>query len=283
MLESAGAYVLQSLPRLPNLFATRATVHFDDTPQVLHEGEWPIRAGFHLIGNTSRVVTVRDGNEVTDSPQQVSDPGQPITGLSSQGEFGPLLARTIADLNGGKIEFSHWEKCVLGTVAVFHYAVPRHSSHYQVHFCCIVEREFTGGGQSLRARLEPRNTNVPEKALVNTKGLRAWDATPAYHGSLSIEPSSGAIVRLTLDAELDPENTISRASTVVEYGRVTIGDQPFICPVRSLAISSQQGPPLTDESAQRVPIIAINETTFADYHRLGSSSRVVATREAEAP
>jgi hypothetical protein len=139
-----------------------------------------------------------------------------------------------------------------------------------------MEREFQGGGQSLRARMMPRNPNVPTRALVDTKGLRAWDATPAYHGTLAIDPSTGAIVRLTLDAELDPANTISRASTIVEYGRVVIGDQAFICPVRSLAISSQQGPPPTEEDPQRRPIIAINETTFTQYHRLGSSARMIA-------
>jgi hypothetical protein len=265
---------MESLPRLPNFFATRATQRYDDTPQVLHAGEWPIRAGFHLVGNSSRTVTVRDGNEVTDSPQQVSDKPQEVIGLSSHGEFGTLLARTLADLAGGKIQFSHWEQSSVGLAAVFRYSVPKRDSHYQVHFCCIVESELQGGRESFRNRNMPRyhtgNTNP-----VETNGLQAYDATPAYHGTLTVEPSSGAVVRLTLEAELDPDNAISRASTVVEYGRVVIGDQTFICPVRSLAISSQQGPH-TEVDAQRVPILSVNETTFTQYHRLGSSARMLA-------
>jgi hypothetical protein len=123
------------------------------------------------------------------------------------------------------------------------------------------------------------NANVPSSPdFVRTKGMASWEATPAYHGTLAIDAASGAIVRLTLEAELDPDNTITRASTIVEYGRVVIGDQPFICPVRSLAISALHGPPPSESEAeaQTMPIVSVNETTFTDYHRLGSSARMLA-------
>jgi hypothetical protein len=274
MLAAAHAYVLDTVPRLPNFFATRSTVRFDDSAQVQHAGEWPVRAGFHLVGNTSRTVTMRDGQEVTDSPQPVSAKPEQIMGLYSFGEFGPILARTLADLSKGKVQFSHWEDSPLGAVAVFRYSVPRHESHYQVHFCCLLDQEYQGG-QSYHNRNMPRY-HTGDRNPIETTGLNAYDATPPYHGTLAIDPASGAIVRLTLDAELDPESAITRASTVVEYSRVVIGDQPFVCPARSLAISSQQGQPPAGEEVQRVPILSINETTFTEYHRLGSTSRLVA-------
>jgi VWFA-related protein len=275
ILSASRGYVLETVPRLPNFFATRTTIRFDDSAQVQHAGEWPIRAGFHLVGNTSRTVTMRDGQEVTDSPKQVSDKPEQITGLYSFGEFGPILVRTLADLARGKIQFSHWEDSPLGVVAVFRYSVPRHESHYHVHFCCLLSQEYQGG-QSVHNRNMPRYHSGNQNP-VETTGLNAYEATPPYHGTLSIDPANGAIVRLTLDAELDPDNAITRASTVVEYSRVVIGDQPFVCPVRSIAISSQQGPPPSGEEVQRVPIISINETTFAQYHRLGSSVRLIAS------
>jgi hypothetical protein len=274
MLAATHAYVLETVPRLPNFFATRSTVRFDDSAQVQHAGEWPVRAGFHLVGNASRTVTMRDGQEVTDSTQPVSTKPEQIMGLYSFGEFGPILARTLADLPKGKIQFSHWEESPLGDVAVFRYSVPRHESHYQVHFCCLLDQEYQGG-QSYHNRNMPRY-HTGDRNPIETTGLNAFDATPPYHGTLAIDPASGAIVRLTLDAELDPESAITRASTVVEYARVVIGDQPFVCPVRSLAISSQQGPPPAGEELQRIPILSINETTFTEYHRLGSTSRLVA-------
>ncbi len=275
ILSASRGYVLETVPRLPNFFATRTTIRFDDSAQVQHAGEWPIRAGFHLVGNTSRTVTMRDGQEVTDAPKQVSEKPEQITGLYSFGEFGPILARTLADLAKGKIQFSHWEDSPLGVVAVFRYSVPRHESHYHVHFCCLLNQEYQGG-QSVHNRNLPRYHSGNQNP-VETTGLNAYEATPPYHGTLAIDPASGAILRLTLEAELDPDNAITRASTVVEYSRVVIGDQPFVCPVRSIAISSQQGPPPAGEEVQRVPIISINETTFAQYHRLGSSARLIAS------
>ena len=274
MLSAARDYVARIIPRFPNFFATRSTIRFDDTPQVLHSGEWPIRAGFHAVGTRTRTVTVRDGREVTDAAQERPAKADQELGLYSFGEFGPILARTLTDLGKGKISFSHWEDSGLGVVAVFRYSVPRHESHYQVHFCCIVDHEYVGAGSYRNRNLPRYHSGDPNP--VETTGMKAFDATPAYHGTLAIDPASGAITRMTLDAELDPDNPIMRASTVVEYGQVVIGDQPFICPVRSLAISTQHGPPPLNGEVVSVPILSINETTFTQYHRLGSSARLIA-------
>jgi hypothetical protein len=48
ILSKTIHYVARTLPTLPDFMATRVTDHFDDTPQELKEGSWPVRAGFHL-------------------------------------------------------------------------------------------------------------------------------------------------------------------------------------------------------------------------------------------
>ena len=53
MLDAARAYAVQTWSRLPNFFVTRVTTRFDDTPQVLVKGDWPVRVGLHPVGNTS--------------------------------------------------------------------------------------------------------------------------------------------------------------------------------------------------------------------------------------
>ncbi len=45
MLEAARNYVAQTLPRLPNLLATRSIRRYDDSPQELKKGGWPVRLG----------------------------------------------------------------------------------------------------------------------------------------------------------------------------------------------------------------------------------------------
>ncbi len=86
-------YVTAMESRLPNLFATRDTIHFEDTPPGLKLGT---SSGFnsaqplHPVSRTDHTVLYRDGQDFI----QVDGKEQPSTtvttrGLSSFGEFGP--------------------------------------------------------------------------------------------------------------------------------------------------------------------------------------------------
>ena len=83
--------------------------------------------------------------------------------------------------------------------------------------------------------------------------LVPFDTTPAYHGYLSIDPNTGAVLRIAIEAELSSGDPIERAATVVDYGRVAIGGQDFICPIRSVAISLQQAPYAPNGDVQPPP------------------------------
>jgi hypothetical protein len=96
---------------------------------------------------------------------------------------------------------------------------------------------------------------------------------PAYHGSLTIDPVSGAILRITVQAELDIDLPVTRADILVEYGPVIIGERRFICPVLSLALT--QGLAGTNATLGIPPDMQINEASFTNYHRLGSSIRII--------
>ena len=275
MMDAARGYVIQTVPHLPNFFATRATNHFDDGPQVLEKGGWPVRAGLHLVGTVSREITYRDGQEMQDSTSQTAStsPGAPLAqqelGLHTFGEFGPELSIVFTDAAKGKVTWSHWELTPAGLEAVFHYSVPKAASHYEVQYCCVREdlmegRHLTGGGRRAES---PAMTDLPGAAA------RPFLETPGYHGSLSIDPSTGAILRITLEAELNPGGPLLRAATVVQYGPVMIGDRSYICPVRSLAFSMEQVNTLNKPGIS--PILLLNETSFTHYHRLGATVRIL--------
>jgi VWFA-related protein len=272
ILDLARGYIVETIPRLPNFFATRTVHRFDDSPEVLHPGDWPVRAGLHLVGSGSRTVTFRDGHEVVDSNSDVK--ANPDLGLYSYGEFGPILARTLADLIKGEVRFSHWEQTPLGIAAAYRLEVPKGESHYHVHFCCRVNQEYVArqayGPNNVTRRAS--ETSNPAQSIT----LQPFDDTPAYHGTLSIDVTTGAILRITIEAELSPGAPIEQASTVVEYGRMQIGDQTYICPVRSLALSVQKAPYAPNGQAPPPPTLLINESTFTQYHRLGSTARMIA-------
>ena len=284
MMDAARGYVTQALPRLPNFFATRSTNHFDDTPQVLTKGDWPVRAGLHLVGTSSRQITFRDGREIQDRVQDAaatasatSDKARQELGLHTWGEFGPELSVILTDAAKGTVSFHHWEQTPAGLAAVFRYAVPKAASHYSINYCCVAEMELINAGPRGRSS----GGMGPQGAVVS----HPFNETPGYHGSISIDPVTGTIFRITLEAELNKDDPLLRADTVVEYGPVTIGERKFICPVRSLAVSVEKpsalqhdsaGPTARTASPVNPASLLINETSFTRYHRLGATVRVLA-------
>jgi hypothetical protein len=248
MVHAAGVFVFQVLSRLPNFFATRTTTRFDDGHFSASGALPPMERGLHLMGRSSREITFRDGKEVID-PMHSENlmPGIPEMGLESQGEFGPEPAIVLFDLARGTLTFHHWEQMPTGLAAVFRYSVPRGGSHYEVNYSC--------------------NASV------------SFNDSPGYHGSLAIDPATGAILRITLEADSKKGDPISHIASVIEYGPVAIGGREYICPVRSLAFMVEDANSCSTYSPKAKllqPVTMLNQTTFTDYHRLGSTLHVIA-------
>ena len=282
-LNAARRYVIQILPHLPNIIATRSTFHFDNSAQTVKVNEWPVRAGLHLVGSSSREFTLRDDvliqnaemKSAAGSGSQAYAP--PETGLRSAGEFGPFLVMILHDTYKGKIAFHHWEQSPSGPLAVYRYSVPKDASNYTVDYCCIADQQ----GVLLR-RGGRGGGGVPPPTNLQDDPAKHFHKKPAYHGSLFIDPVSGTILRITMQAELDIDGPVTRADVLVEYGPVMIGDRRFICPLLSLALT--QGPAGSNATLGLTPERQITEANFTQYHRLGSSVRVIANEaEADAP
>ncbi len=199
MLEAARVWVFQTLTRLPNFFATRTTERFAGiSPEVNKTGK-PVHIGLFPRGSFSREITFRNGTEVVD-PMKTKRSAQmlPQMGLESWGEFGPEPAVVLLGVNTGTIAFHHWEQLPAGLAAVYRYSVPEEDSKYEVNSAC--------------------------------NGSNAFHAQPAFHGSLAIDPVSGAILRLTLQADSKPDDPISHVASVIEYGPVDIGGRDLYLP-----------------------------------------------------
>jgi VWFA-related protein len=279
MMDMARGYVVQTWPHLPDFFVTRSTARFDDGPQVLEQGDWPVRAGMRLLGVTTNNLTYRNGQEVQDSDTETvaasaSPPAPkaaPEQGLSTRGEFAPELPIILTDMAKGTVVWSRWETTSAGLAAVYRYSVPKNVSHFEVNYCCLSEAP---------TNLRPTGAADPRRGGGNTQivvepapTLRPFRTTPGYHGTIYVNPATGAILRVTLEAELKGDDPITRAATVVQYGPVTIGDKRYILPVRSLAFSMKQASP--GDKGGDVPVLLLNETSFTHYRRLGTSMRIL--------
>jgi VWFA-related protein len=286
LLTAAINYVVKTEHHLPDFIATRVTRSFDNLPQVLGDSEVTPYLTLHSVGVFNRPITYRNGQEVIDTPASTSaaaqKPAPGPSGLASWGEFGPVLAIILTDSTKGRVIWNRWQQTSTGPVAVFHYQVPKDASHFVVNYCCAWQN-FISSGTSLANRPIP---------FADRRTPLTYHGTPGYHGDLYIDPATGTILRSTLEAELSHSDIIWRAAISVQYGKVDIGGQSFICPIRSVALTQAPLHPRgtgPDADTKNVApdadtqITRINEVRFTDYHRFGTSMRILAESEENAP
>lgn len=258
MVNGAVHFLSVVLKQLPDFFATRTTESFDDGPTAVTHSGWSPAGEMHPVGTFNQEIAFRGGKEVvgtSSASARGSGPGSGPPGLTSTGEFGSLLAIVLRDTAHGTLSWSHWEQTAGGVVGVFRYEVPQQQSHYAVDFCCVKSYEDP-------AAYLPGGTP------------NAYHGRPPYHGEMSIDPVTATLVRLTLQTELKDSDPITDAGVLIDYGPVEIqGDKSYICPVRTLAISTAES--LMDGDYGTRPITRINEVAFTRYHRFGASVQIV--------
>jgi len=272
IVAQAIDFVAATLSNLPDFFADRVTDSYDDSPQSLKPGDWPVRIGVHSIGHATAEIAFLDGRETDDPAVTNSKSKSAPHGLTSWGEFGPILRVVLSDAAKGKLAWSHWEKDDSRRVAVFQFSVPREHSHYTVNYCCVV---IPG---------EPNRKNL---AVPGTE--TNFHQAVGYHGTLSIDPDNGAIRRLVIRADLSPDEPLGRADIAVEYGKVRIGDKEFTCPLRSISVAVAPGnafstvQPETVSTEKASDSLLLNEVRFQNYHHFETTARIVPPQEIAPP
>jgi len=260
MLRQAIEFAAITLHLMPDFLATRDTRSFDDSPRIMSNAGWfPANRALHVVGNFTEPITYRDGREVYDTQpgQQTSVHASP-SGLASSGEFGPVLATVITDALKGKMTWSYWQQTPAALAAVFRFQIPQEASHYAVGFCWITPSTMASY----------RHVNDMADARTN-----CYRGTPGYHGSLSIDPATGTILRIAIESDLPASDRLARADLFVEYGSVEIGGRIYICPVRSVALSLIRFP---DASPART-MLCLNDSAFNSYHRFGATVKILTT------
>jgi hypothetical protein len=263
MLALALDYVRTTLGRLPNFYATRETMHFEDIPS--QPVAYATGSGFgsgmrsihvpgfamgrtdarplHSTGTSSETVTYRDGSEVNQAGKS-KEPERQATGLTTNGEFGPILGVVLGDAMRSQVAWARWEQGTGDPVAVFRYAVPEDASHYRV--------------------------GIPN-------GTKMDQFDPAYHGEFAIDPASGSVLRLSVVADMAPPHEMMRTAMLVEYSPVEIGGRTCNCPVHGVAFSKIPVGSAKIDTPGAAPEMQtqLNDVAFTHYHQFGSESRIV--------
>ena len=263
MMELAVDYVKTTMTRLPNFFAVRETTHFEDVPsqeQMMAGGSlpsgWRMRPLGLSMGRTeakllretgtySTTVAYRDGYEVhgTAGAKQ-NQANQAPPGLTTIGEFGPVLSVVTGDASRAQVTWGYWEQGTGDPMAVLHYTVSEDQSNYAV--------------------------GIPNGTKVDT-------IYPAYHGEFAIDPATGSILRITVVADLMGPYQAMQTAILVEYAPVAIGTRTYICPVHGVAFSKVPvgGTTQQPQSGTITVQTQMNDVTFTHYHLFGSESRIL--------
>jgi len=256
ILQAAREYAHVFARRLPDFLAVRSTQSYDNAPQ-FPAGKRSRKSEpvflIHFVGARRRQVAVRGGLEASASH---ADSGAPDSdhaeGMTTWGEFGPLLTTVVDDAQAGTIAWSRWQNGAGGArLAVFHYTVPRSASH-----------DFV---------------DLWSSGPLASPPLRSFSDKPAYQGELYIDPASGTILGITLNAELSPESPVLLSRLAVQYAPVEIAGKMYVCPVRGVAVSVVHNQDMELMDGGR-PERFVNLVYFTEYHKFASTSRILTNR-----
>ena len=261
LLDAAQIYVAQTLLHLPNFLATQTVKRFDN------RGEG--RTGLQLEETSSLEVSTR-----ALAQKQIF-----LNRLTSWGEFGAAVGMVMNDTTHGTVTWSHWEQTQTGSTAVFHYSVPKLASHFKVVLPNNETSATTGPGGVLEFM------GHPEAELQPTRSAAAYEpefgaGAPGYSGSLWLDPATGTVLRITLDADPKDISPYKRAAMMVNYGPVRVDDSDYICPLRSLSSLKFKEGAIDDDSGAE-PTQWLSETLFTGYHHFKSTARILS--DAAAP
>lgn len=251
MITRTAEYLNQTIPHLPNFFARRTMVRYEEIPS-FYKGDARFTAAepLHVVDSSRTTVLYRNGAEVESRapPRGKVDPQ-----LTTYGTFGPVLGAVRSALALG-VMWSHWEKgSDGGRRAVFRYAVPATASQFMVGGCC------RPGGD----------------------GTVGFSRMAGYHGEMAIDPASGALLRVTVQADLNGFVPMGRAEIMVVYGPVDIGGKTYICPVRSVGLWRARSLNTmtewnTDAFLAWGPYATkLNDFRFDDYHTFRAKVRIL--------
>lgn len=246
MIHAAQHFAAVTLRSLPDFVAARTTWSFEDVP--IRLGNKTAQSGMHPMSTDVSEVGFRHGLEYSTHGGGAPEPGSgrkvSLMGLSSAGEFGPVLATIMSDSARGGITWSYWQETSSGSIAVLGYKVPAEDSHYLIDICCA------------------KNPDTNEEL--------SYRGTPAYSGFISIDPTTGDVLRLTLEAKIYDWDPPPSFGLLVSYGEVQVNGRSLICPLRSAVTLNSSW----TEHKRTWDDTYVNDVVFSNYRRFGSTAKI---------
>jgi VWFA-related protein len=255
MISLADEYLNEMIPKLPNFFATRTTVRYEETPAADDGGSRIEYQPLHMVESFKATVLYRRGREEVNSAAAERTKAKTVEPyLTTYGTFGPILGAANDAVASSDLSWKRWERGADRLRAVFSYVIPQEKSHFRVGYCCLPEGD----------------------------GTTSLQIVQGYHGEIMIDPATGAVLRLTIEADLNQGLPLVRSDILVDYGPVELGGKTYICPVRSLAVWRSRTVSILaltdwDERFRTYGPFStmLNDMAFDNYHLFRAETRML--------
>jgi hypothetical protein len=258
ILDKAVDYTTKSYAQLPHLTATKTTLRFQDNMEAIDPcsgmtgcakdvitspgfSNW---ASFvHFISSTETPVVSERGTEKMPSKKDKTPWG--ANGMIALLGPEPSLSVILQDTQAaGNIQWLRWELINGKRAAVYSFKVPITNSQLALDVCCFpqsiqigVARFYTGMDANLVAGQEAApggGGGATGNFQTNTRYDQHFKATVPYHGEIFVDPNSGIIVRLIIQAEFKASDEVQQEDRRTDYGPVMIGARALVLPVKTI-------------------------------------------------
>ena len=244
-------YVARQFDLLPKLTSDKLTLRYQNGQDVVraqngagsHMGHTdlgldPVSQYMRFLGQASAAIVTQGGVEL---PPKTSnqDPGGPNGQISPVGA-GPALSSVLRETGPGRMTWLRWETVDGKRVAVFSLAVNRKQSHYQLDYCCFPRTENNGThigmtpmGVGMGGGKAPTSEN-----LGTATSFEPFKTAVGYRGEVFVDPETGTVVRLIVQAELKPTDLVQQEDTRIDFGTVDVGGKAYVVPTRNILLTT---------------------------------------------
>ena len=248
ILDKGLEYASKTYAQLPELTATKTTLRFQDNMEVAPASSGMngiakdvlMGSGFvspsqfvHYINSTESAYAIDHGLEKL--PEDRTRWGE--NKMIALEEPDPSLGRVFQEAEAvGNPRWLRWEDINGKTAAVFAFQVPKKKSHMNVRVCCSPEVGPAG--------VEVFSSPAPATLEGEARDARSNFATPGwhpyksngvpYHGEFFIDPDTGIVVRMIIEAEFKSSDVVHQLDTRVDYAPVQVGEKTLVLPLKTV-------------------------------------------------
>jgi len=248
LLAKAQDYASKIYAQLPRLTATKTTARFQDHMEAIAASSGMNGSAKEMSGAGLTVTADKFVRYINSSETHVESQGGgeilPKTkdktlwganGMTTLQGQPPVLSTVLNEAQAdGHIAFLRWENVNGKASAVYSYTVDKKKTHYNVQYCCFPNTEATGTARFSNSMQNGGGAASATGDMQTNTDWHPWKSKVPYHGEFFVDPDTGIVVRLVVEADFKTSDIVHQEDHRFDYGPVTVGGKTLVVPLRSI-------------------------------------------------